>query len=211
MIAKADRALLAYLTQRVRLWIERHDHKKHAIDFMIRFQWMQLGALIVWVIVVPVAYYLLEGKGVLAVSHAVIWTAVGVMEWFGIRHTIQHLKPIHDLFWRMRENPAVVEAIRETLTEHFEETRRHRLQFAAFMIGTTLALYLLMQLVDGMPLTFVWQYLFANSVADAIRRYLLYVNDMDPPKRRRKASKAISELAQRLWAEVVGGFAPQPV
>lgn len=210
MIIKADRAILAYLTQRVRLWIERHDHKKHAVDFMIRFQWVQFGALILWAIALPVAYDLLEGKGVTAAVHMVIWGALAALDYLSIKSTMQSLKPMHDLFWRMRENPAFVEAHREVLEKHFEESRRERLGISAFLIGMTVVLYILISVVEGAPLTFVWQFLLGNSIAEAVRRYLLYVNDMDPPKRKKKASQTISELAQRLWADLVGGFTPLP-
>lgn len=212
LIIKADRATLNILTKYVRRWVEWHDEEKHAIDFMIRWEWVQLGALVVWAIVIPAALYVLQGDIAQAGIHVAIWSALAVMEWFGIQMTVRKVKPYHDFIWGMRKNPEFVAMHKQMLEELFVKMRRKRLETSAMMVGITVALFAVFMLVTtkGDPNMMVWQYLFANTIANTLKRYLLYVDDMTQPKKEKKASHAISELLQRMWGELVGGFEPQP-
>jgi hypothetical protein len=211
LIIKGDRAVLDHLTQYVRRWIERHDEKKHAIDFMIRFEWVQFAGLIVWAIAIPAALYVVEGNTFGAVVQVVVWSMLAVMEWMGIQYTTNVLKPQHDLFWSLREEPSYVKMHAEVLDEVFVRTRRKRLETHVFIIGLTGLLFLVSHFaLSDAPNNMVWQYLFVNAIANRLKGYLLFVNDMEPPKSKKKASEAISEMLAQLWADLVGGFAPTP-
>ncbi len=212
LIIKADRQVLSAVSWYVRRWIERKDKKKHKIDFMILFEWCQLAFFVLWALTLPAAMYVIAGDEAGAAIHVAMWSALGVMEWLSIQYTIRRLKPLHDWFWALRETPQVYEMEKEMCETLFEKGRSERLLTNAGIMGVTLALFLVFWAVQksGDPNLIVWQYLFVNAVANMIRRYITYVFDFDPPKKRKKASDSISELVQRLWGQLTGGFVPQP-
>lgn len=211
LLIKADRLTLDVIERRVQRWVERHNNEKHAIDFMIRFEWVQFAALIIWGVTVPAALYIVKGDSLGAGIHVATWSVLAVMEWFGIQYTIHEIKPIHDFFFKLRENAEYVKMHAEMLEQMFVKTRRQRLEMTAGILGSIAVLFAVAHFAaNNSAETIVWQYLFVNAAANRLKQYLMYVNDMEPPQKKKKASEAITELLQRLWGEFIGGFNPMP-
>lgn len=204
--------VLNLMTQYIRKWIERKDHKKHKIDFYILVEWWQFGALIAWAIVIPAALHVVAGESFIGGMHVVIWSFLAAMEWMGIQRTKHMLKPLHDWLWAMRENQTVYEMEKAHCEQRFVESRRDRMKWNAILFGITFAFFGLFVAVADYadPNWFVWQYLIVNALVNIANRYIFFVFDFDPPKKKKKASQSISELVQRLWGEFIGGFSPQP-
>lgn len=211
LIIKLDRAVLNVLTGYIQRWIEKREYKKHKIDFKIRYEYVQLAALIVWGIAIPAALYVVQGDPFTGGIHAAVWLAIGCFEYLGIQHTIHREKALHDRLFALRENPEYNKMHKQILEELFVEGRRARLISTAFIIGITVTLFAVSHFaLQSSPDDLVWQYLFANAIANTLKRYIVYVNDFDEPKKKKKASEAITELMSRLWGEFIGGFAPMP-
>lgn len=209
LIVKADRAMLALMTQWVRKWVEKKEHKLHKIDFLIRFEWVQFAGFIVWALVLPAALYVIHGEVMGAVLHAALWSALGVFEWLSIQSTINNRKPAHDYLFKMRENSEYSKIHGEILEEMFEESRGIRLTSTAVLFGITGSLFLfsLLTHIDQANAA-VWQYLLVNAIANGVRMYIPYVNDFEPPRKKKKAPASISDMLSQLWQTLIGDFKP---
>lgn len=212
LIIKIDRKVLDVLTQYVRRWVEWQEHKKHAIDLMIKWEWFEFGTLIVWAITIPTVLYIVEGELLNAGIHVAMWSMLAVFELFSIQYTKGQMKPLHDYMFGMREDPTFSKVHAEMLDRLFVESRRQRLKTTAFIVGITAVLFVVAHLlVSDQPNNMIWQYLFFNAISMRLRGYLLYVNDFDPPKKKKKASDSITEMLRQLWAGLTQEFVPQPV
>lgn len=209
---KADRKVLQILTSYVRRWVEHKDFEKHKIDFLILAERWRVAALVVWALAIPAMLWAIQGKPIQGAIHVTIWGAMAAFEWYGIELTTKRMKIIHDWLFSMRETPAVYQGEKQRLEEMFESSRKMRCTQTLIMIGVTLSLFAVFTAVSepGDPNNFVWQYLFVNTIANALLRYIPYVFNFDPPKKKKKASEAISEMLQKLWSELTAIYVPRP-
>lgn len=210
-IINADRMVLNLLTAYIQKWVSKREFKLHKIDFMIRYEYVQLAMLGVLAIAIPAMLFVAEGQVLNAMLEAAVWTTFGAFEWYGIQMTIQKKKPAHDYLFSLRENPEYNKIHKEILKELFEDTRRVRLTSAAAIVGITTSLLIAAtMLTDAGPDKAIWAYLFLNAIANQLKGYIPFVNDFDEPKKKKKALDALSELVARLWGEFIGGLTPQP-
>jgi hypothetical protein len=211
IVIKADRLVLRVMTHYVRLWVERWEFKKHKIDFMLRFEWVQFGALVVWALLIPALLFAAEGHIMSGVFHVIMWSVLAAMDLLYMKVSIPGRKAAHDIIFAMREDPGVSKMVAVMLHEEFERSRRSRLAQNGVLFVITFGLFgLYMLLADRSPTDFVWQYIAVNAIANMIRGYIPFVNDFEPPKRKKKASQSITELVERLWGEFLGGLSPVP-
>lgn len=212
LIVKADRMVLRVVSHYVKRWIAHHEEKKHKIDFLILAEKCRTGALVIWALAIPAALWAIGGEAMHAGIHVVVWGILATMEWFGIELMTRTQKMFHDFRFAARENPQVYES--EKLTCHllFEESRRRRLTEMAIMGAFVGSMFLIFAGLTeaGDPNNLVWQFLLANTAAGSILRYVPYVFDFEPPKKKKKASERISEMLTQLWKELTEGFAPAP-
>lgn len=211
LLTKIDTKLFNLVSWFVRRWVARREFKKHKVDFIIRVEWLNFAACIVWATVVPSALYLVAGNGIGAGIHFLLWSVLSASDYFSIQITTYKLKPLHDWLFSMREDPRIYEMEKESLEKAFEESRPRRIKQHLFLLAV-LALCFAITYISGMDSAnaFVMQYLTFTTAVSALKHYTLYVFDFDPPKKRKKASQSISELVARLWGEFIGGFNPLP-
>lgn len=210
LIAKLDRAALGVLTQYIRRWVEWQDYKKHKIDFMISMEWVGFYTTVFLGVFLSTALYVVMGSIVTAVVHAILWTVFSVFEWYGVQTTIHRIKPLYDILFSLREEPRWVEAHTRELDIDFNESRDRRMMGVGMLWGF-LAVFAPLMHITGYPPDDIMIAMFVITFSiSTIKMYIPHVNDFEPPKRKKKASEAISELVARLWGEFVGGFQPMP-
>lgn len=213
LIIRADALALKILTRIVQWYVQRSDFKKHKVDFEIRMQQILLAFAVLWATIIPGMLYGVAGEVVQGAIHVGMWSMLCVFDYFRMQHTIAREKPMHDLFFSMRENERVYAMQKEVLAEMFVSMRRMRLTMIAMVVGLTIGIVVPLYFLHpgDWPGNFTSMYLLIGAAFQVIKIYLVYVFDFDPPKKKKKASEKISEMLQRMWADLVGGLSPSPM
>lgn len=216
-LIKIDQYLLDKITEHTRRWIAKHAYEKHKVDLTIQVRKVKLWMLFFLCFLLPAMWFIIEGRILMAGFHLLIWSFSVGINYFSLQRLIYQQKPVHDILWASRKNPAVYEMEKAVLAHVFVALRRNRIKFIAFdfSISWFLAAFLtlLMSVASNAPLgnIVIACYFFLSPLIELVEQYLFFVFDFDEPQGKKKVKVSLTEIVKREWQRIVEGFAPQPL
>lgn len=205
-VVNLDRKIRDVVTKIVLAWEEKYDYEKHKMDAFLAFNKKRIVIFLTMFIAVAPVLRFFSGE----VQSAMILFCTNVVFAALVIHLdtamTEDRKRNGDMLRQLGKSPEEARVVNEVTRMVFEKTRKDRLAMTGASMGIVWGIcFLVLAFLPNDPASLVqWFALMMNVVAENLARYIFYVEDAIPPKKKKDVKHSITEVVMAAWRALIG-------